>query len=303
MARQLGILQLENFHLRQGDQSLLTENGELSAAWGRVWGGHSVLSQGGTVDPRFGGSVNGAQVGHDLYADTSASGQRDHYGVFAGFARATGDVNGFAVGIPNAAVGRLSINAYSFGGYWTHVGPSGWYSDAVLMGSSFVVDPVSRDGVAPSTHGRAITASLESGLPFALGHGLTLEPQAQVIWQYLSFRDLSDTISSVAFNNGNTAVGRIGLRLAGSYPMTHSAWQPYVRINLLRAIGSDDTTTFDGATSITTPTRQTTGQLDAGVVAKLSQHGSVFASVSYSASLGGEHQRTVAGNVGLRWAW
>jgi outer membrane autotransporter protein len=82
-----------------------------------------------------------------------------------------------------------------------------------------------------------------------------------------------------------------------------TTWQPYIRLNVLRAVGSDDTTTFDGATSIAIPTRQTTGQVDAGLVAKFSQRGSVFASMSYSASLGGEHQRTAAGNVGVRWAW
>lgn len=303
VTRQLGVMQLDNFHLRQGDQSLLAENGNLPAVWGRVWGGHSVSSQGGDVNPRFSGSLSGAQVGHDLYAATSESGHRDHYGVFIGFARADGDVRGFAQGAQNLGVGQLAVDAYSAGGYWSHIAPGGWYTDAVLMGSTLTLKPVSRDGMSARTHGHAVIGSFEGGYPFALGHGVTLEPQAQVIWQQLSLHDFNDGVSSVSFSNGDAIVGRLGVRVFGSYISASTAWQPYVRLNLLRAIGSDDTTTFDSSTSIVTPNRQGTAQMDAGVVAKFSQRGSMYASVSYSTSLGGEQQRTVAGNVGLRWAW
>jgi hypothetical protein len=51
-------------------------------------------------------------------------------------------VSGFALGSPNLAAGRLSINAYNAGGYWTHVEPGGWYTDAVLMGSSLTISPM-----------------------------------------------------------------------------------------------------------------------------------------------------------------
>ncbi|SOE47041.1 outer membrane autotransporter barrel domain-containing protein [Burkholderia sp. OK233] len=303
VARQLGMMQIDNFHMRQGEQSLLTENGSLPAAWGRVWGGHSVLSQSGDVAPDFSGSMTGAQVGQDIYANTTASGHRNHYGVFFGFGRATGDVSGFAVGVPDADVGHLAINAYSVGGYWTHVGPSGWYTDAVVMGSSLVIDPSSRDGVNTTTHGNAVIGSLEGGLPFPIGHALMLEPQAQLVWQHQTIRDLNDGISNVTFSNGNTAVGRLGVRLAGAYEAAGVTWQPYLRLNVLRSFGGSDTATFGGVTPISTSVGQTTGQVDAGMVAKLTKHGSAFATVSVGTNLGGEHQRTVTGNVAARWAW
>ncbi|MGE8165614.1 autotransporter outer membrane beta-barrel domain-containing protein [Paraburkholderia sp. NPDC080076] len=303
VARQLGILQVDNFHDRQGEQSLLSENGTLPAAWGRVWGGHSTLSQSGDVNPEFDGSVVGVQAGHDIYADTTASGQRNHFGFFIGFARATGDVSGLADATPNADVGHLAINAYSLGGYWTHVGAGGWYTDAVVMGSSLVVDPSSRNGIATTTHGNAVTGSLEGGLPLSIGYGLTLEPQAQLIWQHLSINDLNDGISTVTFNNGNTFVGRFGVRLAGHYDVEHTTLQPYLRLSVLRSFGSDDKATFAGVTPIVTTVGQTAGQIGAGVVAKLTKQGSAFATVSYVTNLGGEHQRTIIGNAGVRWAW
>lgn len=303
VARELGLMQIDTFHDRQGDQALLSESGTLPDAWGRVWGGHSVLSQNGTASPQFDGSVYGIQAGQDLYADHSASGQRNHYGLFVGFARATGDVDGFALGMPNLAVGHLAINAYSLGGYWTHIGPSGWYTDAVLMGSSLTVDPLSRDGVGTTTHGNAVTGSLEGGLPIPLGAGLTLEPQAQLVWQHLTLSDFNDGVSSVGFNSGNTFVGRIGARLQGQFDAFSTAWRPYLRVSLLREFGSDDKVTFGGGTVMQGTVGQTAAQLGAGVVGKFSASGSVFATLGWVTNLGGAHQRTVTGDAGVRWVW
>ncbi|MBK5122016.1 autotransporter domain-containing protein [Burkholderia sp. R-69980] len=303
VARELGLMQIDTFHDRQGDQALLNDSGKLPAAWGRAWGGHSVLSQDGAASPQFDGSVYGIQAGQDLYADRSASGQRNHYGLFVGFARATGDVDGFALGMPNLAVGHLAINAYSLGGYWTHIGPSGWYTDAVLMGSSLTVDPVSRDGIGTTTHGNAVTGSLEGGLPIPLGAGLTLEPQAQLVWQHLALSDFNDGVSSVGFNSGNTFVGRIGARLQGQFDALATAWRPYLRVSFLRTFGSDDKVTFGGGTVIPGTVGQTAAQLGAGVVGNFSRSGSVFATLGWVTNLGGAHQRTVTGDAGVRWVW
>jgi outer membrane autotransporter protein len=303
VARQLNIQQLDNFHDRQGEQSLLIENGELPAAWGRVWGSHTKQRQDGTVSPQFDGSMTGMQVGHDLYADTSASGQRNHYGLFFGFAHATGNVNGFGLAVQNLDVGNVAIDAYSLGGYWTHVGPSGWYTDEVLMGSSLSADPRSYDGVGAHTHGSALIGSVEGGLPISLDAGVTIEPQAQVIWQNLSFNDLNDGVSTVSFNNGNTFLARLGVRLQSRFETTAAIWQPYLRLNLLRRSGSHDTTTFDGTTVISNGTHQTAGQLNAGLVATINKSTSVFVTATYTTNLGGAQQRTAMADAGMRWSW
>lgn len=303
VARQLNIQQLDNFHDRQGEQSLLTENGELPAAWGRVWGSHTKQRQDGTVSPQFDGSMTGMQVGHDIYADTSASGQRDHYGLFLGYAHATGNVNGFAMAVQNLDVGNLAIDAYSLGGYWTHVGPSGWYTDAVLMGSSLSADPRSHDGIGAHTHGSALIGSIEGGLPIPLSADVTIEPQAQVIWQNLSFNDLNDGVSTVGFNNGNTFLARLGVRLQSRFETVAAIWRPYLRLNLLRSSGSNDTTTFDGTTLISNGTRQTAGQLNAGLVATINKSTNAFVTATYTANLGGAQQRTVMADAGIRWSW
>jgi outer membrane autotransporter protein len=301
--RQLDWMQIDEFHLRQGDQLLLDEKGPLPAGWGRVWGAHTVLSEGGDVTPQFDGSMGGVQVGHDIYADGVAGGHRNHYGVYLGMGRATGDVNGSAVGMSGVDVGHLSVNAYSLAGYWTHIGPTGWYTDAVLSGSALSADTTSSDNVHASTHGTAVTASLEAGLPVAIGHGLTIEPQAQLVYQHLSVRDLNDGASNVKFSNGNSVLARFGVRFAGTWDALGAAWQPYMGVNLLHAFANGDHQTYDGATSIGTPVNQTTARLDAGIVTKFSKHGSAYAAVNWGTNLDGEHLRTVGGNVGVRWSW
>jgi outer membrane autotransporter protein len=301
--RQLDWMQLDEFHLRQGDQSLLKETGALPAGWGRVWGSHSVLTQGGDVRPQFDGTMGGAQVGHDLYADGVEGGHRNHYGFYLGMGRATGDVTGSSVGVLGADVGHLSVNEYSLAGYWTHIGPSGWYTDTVVSGSALSADATSSDNVHASTHGTAVTASVEAGMPIALGHGLTMEPQAQIVYQHLSIRDLNDGISNVSFGNGNTMLARFGVRFASAWDALGATWQPYVGVNVLHAFANGDHQTYDGTASIATPVNQTMARLDAGLVTKLSKHGSAYATVSWGTQLDGEHVRTIGGNAGVRWSW
>nr|WP_243712361.1 autotransporter outer membrane beta-barrel domain-containing protein [Burkholderia pyrrocinia] len=303
VARQLGILQIETFHDREGEQGLLTETGSVPASWGRVWGGYSSIAQAGDVKPSFDGTVWGMQVGQDLYADNRPSGHRNHYGFFLGFSRAVGDVSGLAMGQPDLGVGSLQVNAYSLGGYWTHTGPGGWYTDVVAMGSALTVRTGSNDRLSGSTNGNAFTSSVEAGLPIPLGYGLTLEPQAQLLWQYLVLDRFNDGVSDVTWNNGNTFLGRIGTRLQWALNAGGIDWKPYVRASVLRSFGVDDKTTFGGTTTLGTPVGQTAGQMNAGLVAQVTKRGSVYATVGYLTNFGGEHQRTITGNAGGRWTW
>ncbi|MFB9160341.1 autotransporter outer membrane beta-barrel domain-containing protein [Chromobacterium violaceum] len=303
VARQLGLLQIDTFHDRQGEQGLLTENGTVPASWARAWGGNTNMKQKGDVNPSFDGMVWGTQLGQELYADTQQNGHRNHYGVLLGFSRAVGDVNGFALARQGLGVGSLQVNGYNLGGYWTHVAPTGWYTDAVLMGSALTVRTNSVGNVKGSANGNAVTGSVEVGFPITIGNGLTLEPQAQLVWQWQSLNTLDDGISSVTWNNGNTFLGRVGTRLQWSFDSKGVNWKPYLRVNALRAFGMNDNTTFGGVTILGTQIGQTTGQIGAGLGAQWRKRSSAYATLSYQTNFGGEHQRTIMGNVGVRWAW
>lgn len=303
VARQLNLQQIDTFHDRQGEQSLLRGDNKAPAFWARSWGSHADIHQSGDVNPAFNGTLWGLQLGQDLYTATEDSGATHHLGVLFGFSRATGDVDGFALAKQGMRVGKLQLNNYNYGAYWTRVAASGWYTDAVLMGSALRLNTDSVNGVNASSSGNAVTGSVETGLPVSLGEGVTLEPQAQLVWQRTSLDSLHDGVSDVRWNNGNTWQGRVGARLQWAFEASGVNWKPYLRANVLRSFGQDDDTSFDGSTTIASNVGQTAGQIGAGLVAQVSQNGSLYATTGYLANLGGERQRVVTGNVGVRWNW
>lgn len=301
--RELNVAQLGMFHDRQGDQSFLSESGALRAAWARAWGGHATFASGGAVSPEFSGGIGGLQIGHDIYAQARDSGHRDHFGAFAGFARASGDVDGFALGFQGFAAGHLAVNAYNLGGYWTHVGPTGWYTDAVVMGSSLVIDPTSGNGIGPTTHGNAIYTSLEGGVPIPLTPTIDVEPQAQLIWQRTRINDLDDGISTVSFHSDGSLIGRIGARMQGRFERAGALWRPYFRANLWRYFGGTDSQTYAASTVVSASASATAAEFALGLATTFSARGSAFFNVSYTANVGGATRSIVTGNAGVRLRW
>ncbi|WP_227460578.1 autotransporter outer membrane beta-barrel domain-containing protein [Cupriavidus pauculus] len=303
VVRQIGYDQIGTFHERQGQQALLDERGRLPASWARLWGGRMQQGQQGSVDAAFDGTVAGVQIGQDVYADATASGHRNHYGLMLGFARASGDVNGFAQGFRGATVGTLSVDAYSLGGYWTHVGPTGWYTDAVMQGSTLIANPRSARSVGASTHGTAVSTSIEAGVPLPLGNGFAIEPQAQLIWQHISLNDIDDGISPVSFQTASGWLARVGVRAERQFQRNGVTWMPWLRANLLRSFGGTDQIVFASTDAVDASLASTAAQFGAGVAARLDRSSSLYLTVAYTTNLDGVHRNNLGGNLGLRWLW
>lgn len=282
---------------------MLNEAGAVPAAWSRVWGNRTITSSDTGVDPHFNGSTGGVQIGQDVYADATADGRRNHYGFMLGASRASGDVSGFALGMPAVSAGNLSIDAGSLGAYWTHIGAGGWYTDTVVMGSALTIKPSSNDGVNPTTHGRSIAGSIEAGLPFALPAGLRIEPQAQLIWQHVAIDDLNDGISTVAFDNPSSLAARLGVRLTSRMEALGAIWQPYARVNLWRYFNAGSHVTFGDTTVIPAESSVTIADVEAGVAVNVSARGSVFVNVHYATNVSGARRESVGGDAGVRWRW
>lgn len=303
LAREIAVQQIGTFHDRMGGQDLLDENGKWGGGWGRVWGDHMSQDHTGTVNQSFSGTIFGLQVGQDVYSNTTDSGYRDHAGLFFGFARGSGDVKGFALATQDLAAGSLAINSYSLGAYWTRIAPSGWYVDTVLMGSTMSVNPSSLQGNTATTRANAFTASLEGGVPLPLPYGLSLEPQAQLIYQYTHINDLTDPAATVSFKSANELIGRLGLRLQTQFQANGINWKPYLRLDVLRYFGGTDTVNFSDSTKIDSSVGSTQGHVGAGVYAKLNQRVSLYLTGGYWFNLGGSHRSTAEGNAGVRLSW
>ncbi|TPJ19998.1 autotransporter outer membrane beta-barrel domain-containing protein [Mesorhizobium sp. B2-7-3] len=301
VAEHLAMTTLGTFHERRGEQSLLS-NTELSPVWGRIYGQDAKVGWSGTVSPSFDGTLFGLQAGFDVFGRETASGGIDRAGLFVAYASMKGDVRGQALGQNDLSVGGIDVSGTSVGGYWTRIGQGGWYLDGVLMATFFGGDATSSRNVGIDIGGTGVTASLEGGHPIALAQGWTLEPQAQLIWQHLSLDDAKDRFSSVSFDSEGSVTGRIGARLQGESVVNGIALQPYLKANIWHDFGGTDRVSFD-TTDISTEGRSTSFEFGGGIVAKVTDKVSIFATGDYTTNLGGDKRRILEGNLGFSVKW
>lgn len=173
--------------------------------------------------------------------ETFDDGVRNLVGVAVGHARATGDVSGFVLGVEGAHAGTIDLGATSVGGYWTMLGPQGWYVDTMVQGDFIDGTPRSYRDIGAGISGANFTASIEGGLPVALGAGFAIEPQAQFIYQHLGLNSTQDALSSIGFAQSDVVNGRIGVRLTGSFGSGGAVWTPYLKSDVWwSTAGTDD---------------------------------------------------------------
>jgi outer membrane autotransporter protein len=189
IARQMGLFTLATLHERIGDTAaeaacLNGPPGSVSTAgaaaasgdkcrppvWGRLFGQQIDNRYRAFADPRANGRLLGIQAGIDLWRGSLIRDHSDFAGVYFAYGNGYVNIDGLvtnvaATGYVLQHTGSLSLNAYSVGGYWTHYGPTGWYTDIVLQGS-FYSGNASTQFANPPIQGSGFTASLEAGYPF-----------------------------------------------------------------------------------------------------------------------------------------
>lgn len=306
LLRETSLLSLGTFHERQGEQRLLAGQGGFPAAWARMIGQSHEQHWEGDARPSFDGDIQGIQAGVDLFANADDR-HRDQVGVFVGRTRAQGNVNGFAIGWDNVAVGRTRLDDKHVGLYWTRVGSAGGYLDTVVMQSRYDGNAWSARGLGIDLRGDGTTASLEVGKPLLqLGQSAWwLEPQAQVIWQRTALDDGADRISTVGYDNDNAWTGRVGLRLAADYTLAGNGWQPYFKVNYWQTFDGEDRITF-GTNQLTNQQGSRALEVGVGVVARFNANVSAFAVADYTRDLESSEQKerkSIEGNIGLRFDW
>ena len=302
-AAQLTLSALGTFHERQGDQRLLGETGAFSAGWGRVYGKNLDQTWAGSVTPRLNGSLNGFQVGNDLYSAPTSAGQTQRIGLFVGHSRIQGDVDGFNEGFENNSAGKIKLEGDSYGLYWTLTDPYAWYIDTVAMGTRFDGNNRSDRGLELDNRGHALTLSAEAGYPFALNDTWVVEPQVQVIHQKISLDSQDDGISRVSFDSDGAWTGRLGARLSGHYQLNGLPMEPYLRANLWHTFSGTDSVTFDGTDTINSQQKSSTADIGLGLVVTLDRAVSAYASTDYSSNIDSNDLRGLAGNLGVRISW
>ena len=322
VARTLGLLTLGTFNERQGDQLLVRgdcsretqnrlwtkevtrdENCTRFGAWGRVFGQNTREHFAQGARPDFDGTFAGFQAGADLWRLESINGHRDNIGFYVAQARASGSVHGSVDGFEGALAGHVDLDATSFGGYWTHLGPSNWYIDTVVQGTHFYGTPQSIRGISTTAKGDAFTGSIEAGYPITLAPWLSFEPQIQGIWQRVWLYDTLVPFSTISFDHADVFTGRAGALLRGTFGSTGGVWQPYLKGNVWWGSNGFDTVSFNSFGIPTGRNGGTTLEGGGGVTGKLTRNLSVYGDASYLTSVSGESRIALKGNVGLRVTW
>jgi outer membrane autotransporter protein len=195
------------------------------------------------------------------------------------------------------------------GGYWTHVGPTGWYLDTVLQGTWYG-GSASTQFARLDTNGTGFIASLEGGYPFSwpqLGPGFVIEPQGQILWQKVSFGQRNDGLGDVALGDTTGPSGRIGLRTKWTIATAGGqVWQPYLRANLWRDWGAEADTVYSGTDVVPLVSQTTMLELGGGLTGRINANVSVFANVDYEFAVGaaeGEKRNGVRGAFGAKYTW
>ncbi|SSW68204.1 Antigen 43 [Achromobacter veterisilvae] len=313
LANHFGLAMLGTYHDRNGedyaDAAPAQPHGR--SAWGRVFGetgsagkrGYDALVRQG---PAYDYDIAGVQVGTDLYRREQPSGTRDIAGVYVGAATASADVRAPAEG----RAGSASMSGISLGGYWTRKSASGAYVDGVVQGTYHPdVKTRSVGGERSTSRGYGGAASIEAGYPIPLTAQWALEPQAQMIYQYVSLDSAKDSYGRVRFDDTHTGHARVGARL------THQAGNPkgeeattWLRANLWQRFGANGRTTFsnlsgENPVAMETKLGSTWAQVGVGVSGRVSKRVNVFAAGDYNRSIDGYAGHGVSGRLGVRVVW
>lgn len=288
------------------------------SGWARILGNRGLHQPDnfGKRGPNYDYTFGGIQVGFDVYAREQADSTLDKAGIYAGYGQITSDVSG-PYGLNGRKVvgkaGSVDMDAYTLGAYWTHFSPRGWYTDAVVQGTWYSADAhsVLNQNVKPDGFG--ILASLEGGYAFELGRGFKLEPQAQIVYQNVSFDSARDSYGLYRFDDGDSLRGRLGVRLAKTWNMADQGCDQrlltvWLRANVWHEFMGKTTTTvsaLNGSNPLpfNSYLAGTWGEVDAGVTAQMTDKINLFATGAFNRSLDNKGREGWDGRLGMTVKW
>ncbi|GLK70859.1 hypothetical protein GCM10017643_09740 [Ancylobacter dichloromethanicus] len=292
-------------------------DGHARAGWARLFGKTgSQGSSGGNAaaqlnrflsnGPSYSIDLAGFQAGYDLLISNPGETVQNVIGLYVGAGEARGSVDA----VYGGPAGKVSMNAYSLGAYWTHSQASGLYIDTVLQGTYFT-EARARSvlGEQLSTDGFGLIAALETGYRFDLGDGWAIEPQAQLIYQRLSFDDGADSFGFIDYDAANDVLGRIGARVSHAWRLENGTrLTGSARASLWHAFGDGTEVAFadlsgTNATSFNSGLGGTWVQLGLDTSMTMSETVRLFASGDYDLRVDSEQGHAIGGRIGVSVSW
>ena len=304
-----GFTIMNRLHERVGDVASL-ENAQGThgnGVWGRL-GGQSLNANSGD---RFSGDERTffAQFGKDWTLSTNPTGGSTHAGVTATIGSSSATFQDSARSLNPAlttGTGSVETQAQSLGGYWTKYLHDGSYFDAVAQLTHYRNKYGDVYGGSGSQNGFGTGLSGEAGKPLLIGSTtIAIEPQAQLMYQYLHLNGFNDGVSPVSSTSSNALRGRVGFRIFKANLTNDSKTgtaTPYFTADVLHDFLTPGNTAVDG-TSFNSGLSKTWYEVGVGVTTSMGKASSVYANVKYARNLGGDYRRGVFGQVGYRYSW
>jgi outer membrane autotransporter protein len=156
--------------------------------------------------------------------------------------------------------------------------------------------------------GFGFAASIEGGYPFDLGEGWQLEPQAQLVWQTVSFDDFNDGAADIRYDN----LGRIGARLARIWEAEEATTGEPARlvtvwgkVNLWRELTAEaqtDISSASGNAPFTSDLDEIWIEFGLGTTRQVSGTTWLYGNVNSSTTFDGDNHAW-NGKLGLRVNW
>ena len=209
----LGFQSLATLNERRGENNFNSTN-ENSQAWARILGKHT--KDEGKERFNFETNVYGVQAGYDFSIKNSENGKRYTGFYFTNTEAKTNFEDRYraenGVVVVDKYTGKAKTKDFSLGLSTTKYYNNGLYLD--LAGQfSFIKNKYdSRDGAVANQKGNAFGLSVETGKSYKLGTNWAIQPQVQLVYQYLKLKDFKDDVREVHYGNDSALRARVGIK-------------------------------------------------------------------------------------------
>ena len=293
-------LMQSNLHQRIGNAPLQ----DSLIGWGRIITKRINVKQNGTANAHSKGNYSGFQLGSDIWQNNDW-----RIGGYFGYLHGNLSVDGFASG-RYGRVGSNGINSYFMAAYGTYMQNDGGYFDMVLQAARHRVDVNPNSNKNSKQKANSLNASMETGKPFDLfDTNWKIEPQAQVIHQWLDLKDSHiNGKTKVKHSDNNAWLFRIGARFEGDYKADNELWRPYARVNLFYSPSGADHVTFaskNAATEFSNGVKSFSSELAIGGSYEVNNQINAYSEIGHTWTHGGDARvkAPISASVGIRANW
>ena len=292
-----GFTSLSTLHERRGENALDVNN-KKGQAWARIIGQHS--KDEGKERFNYETDIYGVQAGYDFNIKNSEDGNR-YTGFYFTNTTASTDFydryraqNGIIAS--DKYTGKVKTKDFSLGLTTTKYYNNGFYLDLVGQLSFINNKYNSRDGVSAKQRGNALAFSVEGGKNYGLGSNWTIEPQAQLIYQYLNLKDFNDGVREVHYGNDSALRARLGFRTTykKSFYSIANVWHDF----------SNTTEANIGSDVVKEKYSATWGEIGLGVQLPITNSAYVYSDIRYERSFtSNPKHKGYRGTVGFKYTF